>query len=62
MPNWDDSKIKKNMMRTFSRIQPVQEALNQRRESIKRQLQNRNSPYLVEKSRCSQLTRSINTD
>jgi hypothetical protein len=38
LPNWEDNKIGPNMMRTFSRIRPTQDLLNEFRESIKKQL------------------------
>ena len=50
------------MMRAFSRIRPAQEALNEYRESIKRQLQNTNTPYRVAKASDMQRTRSTNSD
>ena len=62
VPNWDDNQIEPNMMRAFSRIRPAQETLNEYRESIKRQLQNTNTPYRVSKASDLQRTRSTNSD
>ena len=40
VPNWEDSRIRPNMMRIYSRTRPAEEALNEFRNNIKRKLCN----------------------
>ena len=62
VPDWNDSRISPNMMRAFSRIRPAQEALNEYRECIKRQLENDNIPFRLSRSRDMHRTQSTNAE
>ena len=60
--NWDDCRIRPNMMRAFSRVRPAQEALTDYRESIKRQLQNESITYRIAFARNNQRNRSTSAE
>ena len=60
--DWTNQKIEPNMMRAFSRIRPAQEALNEYRESVKRQLNNSGIVYRISSSRDTQRTRSTHAE
>ena len=60
--NWNDPRIGPNMMRTFSRIRPAQEALNEYRECIKNQLNEEVIICCISKSSDTQRTRSTRAE
>ena len=60
--DWTDQKIEPNMMRAFSRIRPAQEALNEYRECVKRQLNDADIVYRISRSRDTQRTRSTHAE
>lgn len=62
VPNWQDPRITPNMMRAFSRIRPTQEALDEYRESIKRQLDLDGVDYVLSQSRDRQKMRHTHAE
>ena len=62
VPNWNNSRIKPNMIRVFFRIRPAQEAINENREKIKRFLDNESIPYISSYARDLQRSRSTNSE
>ena len=60
--DWTDQKIGPNMMRAFSRMRPAQEALNEYRESVKRQLNDAGIAYRISSSIDTQRTRSTHAE
>ena len=62
VPNWDNARITPNMMRSFSRKNPAQDALNKYRESIKIGLRNDGTNHVIVKSIDSQHNQGTNAD
>ena len=62
VPDWEDNRINPNMMRTFARKMPAQEALDKYKESVKRQLQNDSIPFRIALSIDKQRTRTTNAE
>ena len=60
--DWDDDAIGPNMMQTFSRRIPAKEALDKYRESTKRKLERSGKPYILARSRDTQIMRGAQGD